>query len=132
MRLSKTNFRPNSVLAILSKAFERCLYDQLYGYCHACLLACCLFNVSLPIYVGLDVVHYVFLHWYLYATRLVLCEVSVDFEASHASINIFVPALFRPTPGERPSNLETQNLFFPLMFYQALAMFKPSQSTIST
>ena len=52
MRLSKTNFRPNSVLAILSKAFERCLYDQLYGYCHACLLACCLFNVSLPIYVG--------------------------------------------------------------------------------
>ena len=28
----KTNYRPISILPILSKAFERCLYDQIYWY----------------------------------------------------------------------------------------------------
>ena len=28
----KTNYRPISVLPVLSKAFDRCLYDQIYEY----------------------------------------------------------------------------------------------------
>ena len=28
----KTNYRPISVLPVLSKAFERCLCDQIYEY----------------------------------------------------------------------------------------------------
>ena len=28
----KTNYRPISILPVLSKAFERCLYDQIYEY----------------------------------------------------------------------------------------------------
>ena len=30
--LEKTSYRPISILPILSKAFEHCLYDQIYGY----------------------------------------------------------------------------------------------------
>ena len=28
----KTNYRPISILPVLSKAFERCLYHQIYDY----------------------------------------------------------------------------------------------------
>ena len=28
----KTNYRPISILPVLSKAFKRCLYDQIYEY----------------------------------------------------------------------------------------------------
>ena len=28
----KTNYRPISILSVLSKPFERCLYDQMYEY----------------------------------------------------------------------------------------------------
>ena len=28
----RTNYRPISIFAVLSKAFERCLYDQIYEY----------------------------------------------------------------------------------------------------
>ena len=30
--VDKTNYRPTSILPVLSKAFERCLYDQIYEY----------------------------------------------------------------------------------------------------
>ena len=28
----KTNYRPISILSVFSKAFERCLYDQMYEF----------------------------------------------------------------------------------------------------
>ena len=28
----KTNYRPTTILSVLSKSFKRCLYDQIYEY----------------------------------------------------------------------------------------------------
>ena len=36
--LIKLNYRPISILLVLSKAFERCLYDQIYEYSDNVLL----------------------------------------------------------------------------------------------
>ena len=38
IRLIKLNYRPISILLVLSKAFERCLYDQIYEYSDNVLL----------------------------------------------------------------------------------------------
>ena len=35
---NKTNWRPISILSVICKAFERCLYDQIYKYKWACFL----------------------------------------------------------------------------------------------
>ena len=47
----------------------------------------------------------------------VLCEVSDSIKVLHVSIHIFGTMFFTPDLGEKPSNLEIQDLILQLMFF---------------